>query len=106
MAGNIFFLKNNWTASSWATFYVLQYLANRVADASAREMLTELIENNIPMLDLRGPQFAHLVDLIADDLPGNTPVLDDQLLQQELNALLSELIQYAREQQIENREIE
>lgn len=53
MAGDIFFSKHNWAASSWATFYVFDYLANHAPDASTKKKLSELIENNIPMLDLR-----------------------------------------------------
>jgi hypothetical protein len=102
MAGDIFFSKHNWAASSWATFYVLEYLANRVPDAPTKEKLTELVENNIPMLDLRDPQLAQLVDIIADDLPRHVPVLEDSKLQQDLTTLLAELVKYAREQQVEN----
>jgi hypothetical protein len=103
MAGDIFFSKHNWAASSWATFYVLKYLANRVSDVATREMLMELVENNIPMLDLRDCQHAHLVDILADQLPHELPTLEDPELQQKFTALISELVAYAREQQTENR---
>lgn len=106
VAGNIFFSKPNWTASSWVTFYVLEYLASHVSDAPTAQMLRELIENNIPMLDLRDPRLAQLVDIIAGDLPRDMPVLADAKLQHDLTALLAELIEYAREQQAENRRSE
>jgi hypothetical protein len=103
MAGDIFFSKHNWAASSWVTFYVLEYLAARVSDVATQDMLMELVENNIPMLDLRDSEKAQLVDILADTLPQEMPVLNDLELQQNLTALLLELVSYAREQQIENR---
>ena len=103
MAGDIFFSRHDWAASSWATFYVLRFLADRVSDAATRDELTELIENNIPMLDLGDIKRAPLVDIIADDLPRHMPVLEDIEMQQAFTKLLAELVEYAREQQAENR---
>jgi hypothetical protein len=102
MAGGFSFSKRNWSASSWATFYVMRFLASRVTDASTRENLTELIENNIPMLDLRSPDQAPLVDILANDLPLHAPDIEDKEVQQSLAPVLDELIQCAREQQKAN----
>ncbi|WP_156689798.1 hypothetical protein [Mycobacterium sp. Marseille-P9652] len=99
MAGTIFFSKRNWSASSWATFHVLEYLSQQAGDPATKDMLDELVANNIPMLDLRDPQHANLVNILADDLPQEMPVLDDKDLQHKLQALLSELVDRAREQQ-------
>lgn len=103
MAGDIFFSRCNWAASSWATFYVLEYLSKRVPDAATRDMLDELVANNIPMLDLRDPHHAELVDILADQLPEDMPILDDKDLQQDLQTLLWELVARAREQQQHDR---
>lgn len=103
MAGEIFFSKRNWAASSWVTFYVLEYLASHVPDPAERKELTELVENNIPMLDLRDPRRAQLVNIIADGLPHQMPEVDDPELQKDLSELFGQLIECAQEQQVENR---
>lgn len=102
MAGMIFFKKHNWPASSWLTFYVMEHLASRVGDITTRENLMELVENNVPMLDLRDPGQAPLVDILLNDFPQHMPVLKDSKYQPDLKALINKLLEYAKEQQEEN----
>jgi hypothetical protein len=102
MAGMIFFNKHNWGASSWLTFYVMEHLASRIGDPATQNQISELVDNNIPMLDLRDPDKAPLVNLIVEDLPKHMPVLKDQTYQPELVALINELVDYAKEQQEQN----
>lgn len=106
MGGTIFFAQHDWGASSWATRFVLEYLASRVADASTKEMLIELVENHILMLDVSDPQQASLVDIIADELPSHVAHLEDPELRKILwnSTLFEELYRYAREQQDYNRD--
>jgi hypothetical protein len=106
MGGSIFFAQHHWTASGWATRFVLEYLASRVADASTKDALIELVENHILMLDLRDPQRAPLVDIIADELPSHVAALTDVELREILSnsTLFEELYRYAREQQDYNRD--
>ena len=102
MAGCIFFTKHNWAVSSWATFYVLNYLASQVPDAATKQELSELVDNNIPLLDLSDPRRSALVDIIANDLPRDMPTMDDPKSREALTSALTELIEYAREQQLAN----
>jgi hypothetical protein len=103
MAGMIFFKRGNWGASSWLTFYIMEHVADRAAESETKEQITELVQNNIPMLDLRDPGLASLVDIIADDLPNHFPRMQDQKDQLDLNAVIDKLIELAKEQQRENR---
>jgi len=99
MAGDIFFTRHHWASSSSTILYVLRYLADRAADAATRDKLTELVENNIPMLDLRDPQLSPLVDIIADELPGYVKSLHDSELRESLTAIFKDLYRFASEQQ-------
>ncbi len=106
MGGTIFFAQHDWGGSGWATRFVLEYLASRVADASTKNMLIELVENHILMLDVRDPQQAPLVDIIADELPSHVASLEDEELRGILlnSTLFDELYRYAREQQNYNKD--
>ena len=106
MGGTIFFAQHDWGGSGWATRFVLEYLASRVADASTKNMLIELVENHILMLDVRDPQQAPLVDIIADELPSHVASLEDEELRGILlnSTLFNELYRYAREQQNYNKD--
>lgn len=106
MGGSIFFSQHHWSASGWATRFVLEYLASRVADASTKDKLIEIVENNINMLDLRDPQQAALVDIIADELPSHVAHLNDAKLREILlnSTLFEELYRSAREQRKFNKD--
>jgi hypothetical protein len=103
MAGMIFFTDNKWGVSSWLTFYVMEHLASNVDDAATKAELQELVENNIPMLDLSDPEKAPLVQIIIDDLPQHIPVLQDPTYQPELVELIAQLVEYAKAQKQHNR---
>jgi hypothetical protein len=105
MAGMIVFSQHDWSASSWATRFVMEFLANQTGDDSAREKVTELVDNNILSLDLRGPESAPLVNLIADELPVYIAGLKDAELRELLtDPLFEELYRYARGQQNYNKD--
>ncbi len=106
MAGIIFFAQHHWDASSWVIRFVMEYVASRITDASTKETLIELVENNILILDLRDPESALLVDIIADELPSHVAQLEDAELRNILcsGTLFEELYQCARDQQNHNKD--
>jgi hypothetical protein len=103
MAGMIFFTGNEWGVSSWLAFYVMEHLASKVDDAATKAELQELVENNIPMLDLSDPEKAPLVQIIIDDLRRHIPVLQDPTYQLELVDLIAQLVEYAEAKEQHNR---
>ncbi|CAN5614523.1 hypothetical protein BH09ACT7_BH09ACT7_23900 [soil metagenome] len=104
MAGSIFFDSHNWPSSSSKLFYVFEYLADHVSDADTRARLRELVDENIPLLDLRDPQDSVLVDLIADSLPQHLQRLPDEEQRRNLSKAFEDLITFAQEQQSMNQE--
>jgi hypothetical protein len=102
MAGSIFFANNTWSSKSSATFYVFDFLIDRLPESGTKSQLQEYVENNIAMLNLRNPDQAELVDLIADDLPQHLEATEDPSRRENLHRLLDDLILFAKEQQAYN----
>ncbi len=67
--------------------------------------MIERVENNLLSLDLRDPERASLVDIIADELPSHVAHLEDAELRNIFfgSTLFEELYQYARDQQNFNK---
>lgn len=103
MAGGFRFARSDWSASSWTTFYVMEFLAERAVDPAVRDEIRDFIDNNVPMLNLAGPDAAPLVDVIAKDILRELPPLTDSTLQQSFDLALAELVDCAYEQQDYNR---
>jgi hypothetical protein len=104
VAGDISFLQHHWMGTSHSVEYVMEFLAGRVADASTRGLLNDMIEAGVAFLHLADPKQAELVDLIADELPSHVANLEDSQLRENLTRTFEDLYRFAREQQDYNRD--
>lgn len=104
MAGDIFFLQHYLSSTTGAVQYVIEFLASRVHDASTKALLTDMVEANVALLNLKHPKRAQLVDIIADHLPSHVANLEDTKLRENLSTVFDDLYRLAREQQNYNRD--
>jgi hypothetical protein len=102
MAGGIRFRDHSWASSTSKTLYVFEYLISRLPNGETKDRLRELVDEEIPLLDLRDPKESVLVDLIANDLQNHVESLEDATRRDNLTAAFSDLIEFAKEQQIRN----
>lgn len=103
MAGTLFFSDGKgWDFNSATVFYVLEFLISELPNGDLRDQLRELVDNNIPLLDLSEPNMSGLVDRIADSLPLHLESIEDASRRETLKNRLSELVRLAQEQQTRN----
>jgi len=104
VSGDIFFLQHNWSGSGASVEFVMEFLASRVRDPSVSEELSDMIRDNVVLLDLSDPASSELVDLIIDELPNHIATLEDTRLRDHLTKIFANLLCYAREQRSYNRD--
>lgn len=82
----------------------MKFVASRVHDPSTRDRLAKMAEAGVALLDLRDPQSAELVNIIADELPSHVAGLEDSQLRENLTNIFEDLYRFASEQQDYNKD--
>jgi hypothetical protein len=104
LAGGFSFARRTWGANWSMTYYAMEFLAERAADPSTKDRIRDLLDNNVPFLDLRDPEQAPLVDILADELVNHVPPYRDPEAQRIALQIMTEIVECARDQQEFNRD--